>query len=167
MRFRRAYIAAVRGGDKDCATRVSSLTNEEPLVVVKSCVDAVREVVGEDCGDSRCGVVGKGEVTLCRGGRGSVRKGTFGAENGDIGRSRGNGIHWGSEIFVARRGDEYVIGVDGDVLVEWSKEESIEDFLGYLRGSGRHGEWGRNIRTSLFYNARRPGFLRGIFGWLS
>ena len=48
------------GGDKDRATGVSSLTNEEPLVVVKACVDIVWEVVGEDCGDSRYSVVREG-----------------------------------------------------------------------------------------------------------
>ena len=43
--FRRAYITAMCGGDKDRAARVPSLTNEEPLVVVKACVDIVWEVI--------------------------------------------------------------------------------------------------------------------------
>ena len=33
------------GGDKDRTAGVSSLTNEEPLVIVKACVDVVWEVV--------------------------------------------------------------------------------------------------------------------------
>ena len=41
----RAYVTAMCGGNKDRATRVSSLTNEEPLVVVKAGVDIMREVV--------------------------------------------------------------------------------------------------------------------------
>ena len=38
------YVAVTGGRDEDCATGVSSLANEEPLVVVKACVDIVREV---------------------------------------------------------------------------------------------------------------------------
>ena len=130
------------GGDKDRTTGVSSLTNEEPLVVVKACVDIVRKVVREDGGDSRYSVVGKGETSLRRGGCGSVHEGAFGAENGDVGRGRGSGGHRGSKVFTAWGGDEDVIGVDGNILVKWSKEESVEDFLGYSRRGGRHGEWG-------------------------
>ena len=36
---------ALRGGDKDRATGVSALANEEPLVVVKAGVDIVGEVI--------------------------------------------------------------------------------------------------------------------------
>ena len=43
--FDGAFVTVMCGGDKDRATRVSSLTNEEPLVVMKACVDIVREVV--------------------------------------------------------------------------------------------------------------------------
>jgi hypothetical protein len=144
MRFRRAYIATVRRGDKDRATRVSSLTNEEPLVVVKSCVDVVWEIIGEDCGDSRYSVVRERETSLCRGRRGRVRQGTSGAEDGYIGCCWGIGGHRGSEIFASGGGDEDIVGVNGDIFVERGEEESVEDFLGYLRGSGRHGEWRRN-----------------------
>ena len=35
----------MHGGNEDRATRVSSLTDEEPLVVVKVCVDIMWEVV--------------------------------------------------------------------------------------------------------------------------
>ena len=132
------------GGDKDRATGVSSLANEEPLVVVKSCVDIVREVIGENGGDSRYGVVGKGETSLCRGGRGSVLEGTFSAENRDVGRSRGSGIHWGSKVFTSGGGDEDIVRVDSDIFVEWGEEEGVEYFLGYAGRSGRHGEWRRN-----------------------
>ena len=45
MRFCRAYIVAMCGGNEDCVARVSSLTNEEPLVVVKTCVNIVWEIV--------------------------------------------------------------------------------------------------------------------------
>ena len=43
--LRRAYIVAMRGGDEDCATRMLSLTNEEPLMVMKACVNIMREIV--------------------------------------------------------------------------------------------------------------------------
>ena len=91
MRFRRAYVAAMCGGDKDRATRVSSLTNEEPLVVVKARVDIVWKVIRENGGDSRYGVVGKGEASLCRGGCRSAFEGAFGAEDGNVGCDRGVG----------------------------------------------------------------------------
>ena len=45
VRFCRAHVAAMRRGDEDCVAGVSSLTNEEPLVVVKVCVNIVREVI--------------------------------------------------------------------------------------------------------------------------
>ena len=129
------------GGDKDRATGVSSLTNEEPLVVVESGIDIVREVVGEDCGDSRYSVVGEGETPLCRGRCGSVRQRTSGAEDGYIGCGWGIGGHWGSEVFASGGSDEDVVGVDGNVLVERGKEKGVENFLGDLGGSGRHGDW--------------------------
>ena len=47
------------------------MANEEPLVVMKAGVNIMREVIGKDGGDSRGGVVGKGETSLrrsrCRG----------------------------------------------------------------------------------------------------
>ena len=138
MWFCRADIAAVCGGDKDRATRVSSLTNEEPLVVVKSCVDVVWEVVGEDCGDSRYSVIREGETSLCRGRCGIVHERTFSTEDGDISRGVGSGIHRRLEVFATRRGDEDVVGVNGDFLVKRSEEESVENFLSDLGGSGRH-----------------------------
>ena len=162
-----AYIATMGGWDKDRATRVSSLANEEPLVVVEAGVDIVREIVGKDCGDSRDGVVREGETPLCRGGRGGVLEGAFSAEDRDVSRDRGISGHWGSGVFATRRGDEDIVGVDGDVLVKWSEEEGVENFLSDLGRSGRHGDWGWSEGTSLFYSVRRLGFLRGIFGWLS
>ena len=129
------------GRDEDCATRVSSLANEEPLVVVKACVDIVWEVVREDCGNSRGSVVGEGEASLCRGGRRSGLKRAFGAEDGDVGRSRGSSSHWGSEVFASGGGDEHVVGINGDVFMKWGEEESVKDFLSYTRGSGRHRWW--------------------------
>jgi hypothetical protein len=128
----------VRGWDKDRATRVSSLANEEPLVIVKAGVDIVREVVGKDCGNGHDGVIREGETSLCRGGRGSVRKGAFGAKDRDVGRDRGLGGRRGSEVFAARRGDKDVVGVNGNVFVERGEEEGVEDFLSDSGGSGRH-----------------------------
>ena len=128
----------MRGGDEDRATRVLSLTNEEPLVVVKAHIDVVWEVVRKDCGDGHDSVVGKGEAPLRRGGCGSILKRTLGAENGNVGCDWGSGGYRGSKVFASRGSDEDVVGVDGDVLVEWSEEESVEDFLGDARGSGRH-----------------------------
>ena len=137
--FRRAYITAMRGGDKDRATGVSSLANEEPLVVVKACVDVVREIIREDRGDGRDGVVGKGKTSLRRGGCRSIRERTSGAEDGYIGCGGGVCGHWESEVFTAGRGDKDVVGVNSDVFVKWSEEEGVEDFLGDLGRGRRHG----------------------------
>ena len=73
----------MHGGDKDHAMGVSSLTNEEPLMVVKARINIVWEVVRENCGNGRGSVVWKGKVPLRRGGCGSVFKRTFCAEDGD------------------------------------------------------------------------------------
>ena len=133
-----AYIAAMRGWDEDCMMGVLSLTNEEPLVVMEACIDVMWEVVRKDCGDSRGSVIGKGEAPLRRGGCGSVRKRALGTENGDVSCGWGGGVHWGSEVFSSRRGDKDVVGVDGNVFVERGKQESVEDFLSYVGGSGGH-----------------------------
>ena len=125
-------------GDKDCAAGVSSLANEEPLVVVKACVDIVRKVVGEDRGDGRDGMVGKREATLRSSGYGSVRQLSSGTKNGYIGCSWGVGSHRRSEVFASRRSDEDIVGVYSDVFVERGEEEGVENFLGDLGGSGRH-----------------------------
>ena len=137
-------------GMKNRATRVSSLANEEPLVVMEASVDVMGEVVRKDCGDSLGGVIREGETSLRRSGCGSVREGTFGVEDRDIGRDWGISGHRGSKVFAARRGDEDVVGVDGDVLMEWGKEESVEDFLGDLGRRGRHRRRRRHHWTSLF-----------------
>jgi hypothetical protein len=134
------------GGNEDRASGVSSLTNEEPLMVMKAGIDIVREVIRKDHGDSRGSVVRKREAPLRRGGCGSVREGAFGTENRDVGRSPGSGVHWGSKVFTSRRGDENIVRVDGDVLVERGEEEGVEDFLSDLGRSGGHRQWG-NIRA--------------------
>ena len=139
MRFGRAYVTAMCGGGKNRATRVLSLTNEEPLVVVKSCVDVMGEVVREDGGNSRSSVVGKGEAALRRGRYRGIHEGSSGAEDGDIGRDWGVGSCRGSEVFTPRGGDKDVVGVNGDVLVKRGEEESVEYFLGYAGRCGRHG----------------------------
>ena len=128
----------MRRGDKDRAARVSSLTDEEPLVIVKACVDIVWEVVRENGGNSRNGMVGKRETPLRRGGCGSVHKRTFSAKNGDVSRSWGSGGHWGSEGFTSGGGNEDIVGVDGNIFVERGEEESVENLLGDLGRSGRH-----------------------------
>ena len=130
----------MRRGNKDRATGVSSLTNEEPLMVVKTGVDIVREVIREDCGDGRDSMFRKWETSLRRGGCGSVRQRTFGAEDGYVGCGWGIRGRRGSEVFASRGSDEYVVGVDGNVLVERSEKEGVEDFLSDLGGSGRHGQ---------------------------
>ena len=114
------------------------MANEEPLVVVEAGVDIVREVVGEDRGNGRYGVIREGEVSLCCGGYGSVGEKAFGAKDRDIGRDRGIGGYRGSGVFVTRRGDEDIVGVDGDVLMKWGKEKGVKDLLSNSRGSGRH-----------------------------
>ena len=127
------------GGNKDRAMGVSSLTNEEPLVVVKACVDIMREVVREDCGGGRGSVVWKGKASLPHGGCGSILERAFGAEDGDVSRGWGSGGHRGSEVLAMGRGNEDVVGVNGDVFVKQGEEEGVEDFLGYAGGSGGHG----------------------------
>ena len=136
--FGRMHVLAVRGGDEDHAAGVSSLTNEEPLVVVKACVNIMWEVIQEDCGYSHDSVVRKGEAPLRRGGSGSVRERACCAEDGNISHCWGRGSHRGSKVFTSRGSDENVIGIDGDILMKRSKEEGIEDFLSYLGRSGRH-----------------------------
>ena len=131
---------AVGGWNKDRATRVSPLANEEPLVVVKAGVDIMGKVIREDCGDSCGSVVREREASLCCGRYGSVRQRTSGAEDGYIGRGRGVGGHRRSEVFASGGSDEDVVRVDGNVLMERGKEEGVEDFLGDLRRSGRHGD---------------------------
>jgi hypothetical protein len=124
--------------------RMSSLTNEEPLVVVESGVDIVREVIGKNCGDSRNSMVGKGEASLRRGGYRSILKRASGAENRDVGHSWSSDGHRGSGVFVSRGSDEDVVGIDGDVLMERGEEEGVENLLSYSGRSGRHCRWRRN-----------------------
>ena len=134
----RTYVAAMRRGDEDCAARVSSLTDKEPLVIVKAHIDIVREVIREDCSDSCGRMVRKGEAPLCCGRSGSVHERAACAEDRDVSRNWGSSVHQGSEVLVSRGGDKNVIGVNGSVLMKWSEEESVENFLGDLGGSGRH-----------------------------
>ena len=117
---------------------VSPLTNEEPLVVMKTRVDVMREIIGKYGGDSRDGVVREREASLCCGGRGSVCEGASGAEDRDGSRDRGGGSYRGSEVFTSGRSHKDVVGVNGDVFVERGEKESVEDFLSDLGGSGRH-----------------------------
>ena len=125
-------------GDKDRTAGMSSSANEEPLVVVKACVDVMRKIVREDCGDRRNSVIREREAALRGGGRGSIRQWTSGTKDGYIGCGWGVCGHRGSEVFASRRSDEDVVGVNGNVLVVRGEEESVEGFLGDLGGSGRH-----------------------------
>ena len=115
------------------------MANEEPLVVMEACVDVVREIVRENCGDSRGGVVWEGETSLRRSGCRSVREGASGAEDRDIGCDRSISGRRGLEVFATRRGNENVVGVNGDVFVEWGKKEGVENFLRDSRRGGQHG----------------------------
>ena len=124
--------------DEDRATGVSSLTNEEPLVMVGAHVDVMREVVQKNGGNGRGSVVWEGETPLHCGRCRSVRQRAFGAEDGHIGCGWGICGHRGSEVFALRGSDEDVVGVDGDVLVEWGEKEGVENLLSNLGGSGRH-----------------------------
>jgi hypothetical protein len=138
VRLGGAYVTATCGRDKDCAARVSSLTNEEPLVVVEAGVDIVREVLGKDCGDSRDSVIREGEPPLRRGRHWGVYEGVFGAKDRDIGHDQGIGRPRGLEVFTTRRGDKDVVRVDGDIFMKRGEEKSVEDFLGDVRRSRRH-----------------------------
>ena len=155
------------GGDKDRATRVSSLTNEEPLVVVKACVDIVWEVIRENGSNSRNGVIGERETPLRCGGCRSVRERAFSTEDGYISRGWGSRGYRGSEVFTSRGSNKDIVRVNGDIFVERSEEEGVEDFLSDLGGSGRHCRWRKAVDAVLSYNVLRPGFLRGMFGWFS
>ena len=129
----------MRGRDEDCVMGVSSLANKEPLMVVEVRVDVVREVIRKDGGDGRGGVVRKGEASLCRGGCRSFLEGSFSAEDRNVSRDRCGRGHRGSEVLASRGGDEYVVGINGDVFVKRGEEEGIGDFLSDSRRSGRHG----------------------------
>ena len=91
-------------------------------------------------------MVREGETPL-RGRRcGSVCEGTSGTEDRDVGCNRGIGSHGGSKVFAARRGDEHVVGIDGDILVKWGEEESVEYFLGSQGDVGGMVEEGGRLR---------------------
>ena len=78
----------MRGGNKDRTTGVLSLTNEEPLVVMETSVDIVRELIRDDGGDSRDGVVREGETPLGRRRSGSMCERSFGIEDRNVSRDR-------------------------------------------------------------------------------
>ena len=73
-------------------------------MVVEASIDIMREVVGEDCGYGRNGMVREGETPLCRSRCGSVRQRASSVEDGYIGRGWGIGGCRGSEVF-SRRGE--------------------------------------------------------------
>ena len=53
-------------------------------------------------------------------------------------RSEGISGYRGLVVFSMRRGNVNIIGVDGDIVVERSKKEGVEQFLGNVGGSGGH-----------------------------
>ena len=138
MRFGGVYSVSMRRGDKDHAAGVSSLTNEEPLRVVQSGVDIMREVVRKDCRNGSNCVIGEGKTFLHCGGYWFGGKGSPCAKNGDVGRDRGASSHWGSEILLLRRGDEDIVGVNGDIFMKGGEEESIKQLACNLGQSRRH-----------------------------
>jgi hypothetical protein len=93
-------------------------------------------------------MVWKGKTSLCCGGRGSVLEGALGAENRDVSYDWSRGGHRGSEVFATRGGDKDVVGVNGDIFMEWGEKEGVENFLSYLGGGRRHGRRRRVIETT-------------------
>ena len=65
--FSRANIPSMMVGNKDRAVRVLSLTNEEPLEVVKLGIYVVQEVVRQDCCYGSDGMIGEGKTPLRHG----------------------------------------------------------------------------------------------------
>ena len=138
MLFYGAHIATVRGGDEDCAARVSSLSNEEPLVVMEVCVNVVGKVVREDCRNGGNCMIRERKTPLCCGRYWGIFQRSSRRQNRDVCRYRGISSHQGSIILSAWRGNVDVVRVDGDIVVEWGEEEGVEQFLGNARRSGRH-----------------------------
>ena len=129
VQFGRLYSASMRGGDKDSAMRMSSLTNEEPLMVVKSGIDIMWEVIREDSHNGGNGMVREREASLCRGRDWRIGKRLSSGEDGDVSRDGRIGRHQGSKVFLSRGGHKDIIRINGDILVEWGKKESVEKFL--------------------------------------
>ena len=92
-------------------------------------------------------MIREGEAPLRRSGCGSILERVFGAENGNVGRNRSSNSHWGSEVFASRGGDEDIVRVNGNVLMERGEEEGVEDFLSDLGRSGRHREQGKTVKV--------------------
>ena len=95
-------------------------------MVVKSGVNVVREVVGKDSGDGSYSMIGKREASLCRSRDWRSGERLTSSKNRHISRSGGVGGHWGSVVFSMRRGHIDIVGVNGDIVMEWSKKEGIE-----------------------------------------
>ena len=100
---------------------MSSLANEEPLVIMKACVNVVWEVIGEDCCYGSSSMVGDGKAPLCHGGDQHVSEQSFGSEDGDVGCDRGVSSHQGSEVFSSRGGDKDIVRVNSDIFMEWGE----------------------------------------------
>jgi hypothetical protein len=70
--FRREYHLFGGGWNEDSAVRVRSLTDEEPLEIVKACVDGVWKVVRQYVLNGFDSMRGKSECTLCGDGHGGT-----------------------------------------------------------------------------------------------
>ena len=79
----------VQGRDKNGASRVSSLTNKEPLVVVESGIDVMWEIIREDCCYGGDGVIGERETSLLCGGNQGIGKRSSCTQDRDISHSGG------------------------------------------------------------------------------
>ena len=165
MRFYRVYVAAMHGGNEDRATRVLSLTNEEPLVVVEAGVDMVWEVIGKDHGNCSDCVVREREASLCRGRYQFGREGPSCTENGDGSCNGIIGGHRGLKVLSLRSSNVHIVRVNGDIVVERGEKKGIKQLLSDMRGSRRHCmSDGLCFDNGCSYNRRRPGFRQGIFG---
>ena len=112
---------------------MSSLANEEPLGVMKACVDIVGKVIGQNGCNGSDHMIRDGETSLCRSRNRGIGKGVSCTQNRDIGCGGRSHGHRGSEVFSSWGSDKNIIRVDGDILVKRREEESVEKFLGDTR----------------------------------
>ena len=99
MRFCRTHVTAMRRGDEDRAMRVSSLANEEPLVVVKAGIDIVGKVVRQNGSDGGDRMIRDRKTALRHGRKQHGSEGLSCAQDRDVSHGRGVSGHWGSEVF--------------------------------------------------------------------
>ena len=117
---------------------MSSLSDEEPLLVMKVGIDVMWEVIGEDGRNGGNSVIWKWKTPLCRGRGGNVTEGLSCAQDRDVSHNGRVGGRWWSEVFPSRGSNIDVVRIHSDVVVEWGEKEGVENFLGDARRSGRH-----------------------------